>query len=237
MKILKRVMLVFLSFILLIAVAVFIFFKTAPQLGASPDGERLERMKAAENYDYPVFVNTIETKMDMPKGTMGKVLRHYFFEDKSNKNPKETIRVAPFDKNAFEDIPDDSIAFVWFGHSTILMKLNGTTILADPVLMGKRASMFPFLGPARFDYTKHVTVDELPSIDAMILSHDHYDHLDYPTIKALKDRVERFFLPLGVGAHFEHWGVEACAIYWHYVDVVWVFFYPALYLVGSVYHG
>ena len=209
MKIFKRIMLIFFSIILLLVLAVFVFFKTAPQLGASPKGERLERMKLASNYKYPVFLNTIETKMDMPKGTMGKVLRHYFFEDKSNKNPKEPINVRPFNKADFENIPQDSIAFVWFGHSSILMKLNGTTILADPVLMGKRASMFPFLGPKRFDYAQHVTVEELPKVDAMILSHDHYDHLDYPTIKALRDKVDRFFLPLGTGAHFERWGIPA----------------------------
>ena len=123
MKIFKRIMLIFFSILLLLAVAVFVFFKTAPQIGASPSGERLERMKLAPNYEYPVFLNTIETKMDMPKGTMSKVLRHYFFEDKSDKNPKEPITVRPFSKTDFEQISEDSIAFVWFGHSSILMKL------------------------------------------------------------------------------------------------------------------
>jgi len=212
MRIFKKIMLSLLGVVLLLLLATVIFFYTAPQLGASAKGDRLERMKAASNYEYPVFLNTIETKMEMPKGTMGKVLRHYFFEDKSNKKPVEPIKVQQFDKNAFESIPDDSIAFTWFGHSTILMKVSGVTILADPVLVGERTSMFTFMGPRRFRYTHHIDLEELPKIDAMILSHDHYDHLDFPTIKALKDRVDRFFLPLGTGAHFEHWGVEASKI-------------------------
>lgn len=207
MKILKRIMLAFLFIVLLLAAGVFIFFKSAPQIGASAKGDRLERMQQAANYREGVFINAVETKMDMPKGTMTKLFRHYFLEDKSDKNPKETINVKPFSKDEFEKIPKDSIAFVWFGHSTILMKIEGITILADPVLVGKRASMFPFMGPKRFDYSHHVTIDELPEIDAVILSHDHYDHLDYPTIKALKDKVSKFYLPLGVGAHFERWGV------------------------------
>ena len=207
MKIFKRIMLGLLGIILLLVIVAIIFFYTAPQLGASPSGERLEKMKEAPNYEYPIFINTIETKMEMPKGTMGKVLRHYFFEDKSKKNPNHPIKVQEFNKEAFEAIPEDSIAFTWFGHSTILMKIDGVTILADPVLVGKRTSMFTFMGPRRFRYTNHIGLEELPKVDAMILSHDHYDHLDYPTIKALKDKVDQFFLPLGTGAHFEHWGV------------------------------
>ncbi len=194
--------------ILLLIIGVIVFFYTAPQLGAPAKGGRLERMKIQSNYKYPVFLNTVETKMEMPKGTMGKVLRHYFLEDKSDKNPQTRLKVHAFDKQSFESIPEDSIAFVWFGHSTILVKVNGVTLLADPVIVGKRASMFSFMGPKQFDYTTSLQIDDLPKIDAVILSHDHYDHLDYPTIKTLKDRVERFFLPLGVGAHFEHWGVS-----------------------------
>ena len=207
MRIFKRIMTGLLGVILLLVLVTVVFFYTAPQIGARAQGERLARMKEVANYEYPVFLNTIETKMEMPKGTMGKLFRHYFLEDKSKKNPSSPIKVEPFNKDRFDEIPEDSIVFTWFGHSTILMKVDGVTLLADPVLVGKRASMFTFLGPRRFRYSSNVTIDDLPEVDAMILSHDHYDHLDYPTIKALKERVGKFFLPLGVGAHFERWGV------------------------------
>ncbi len=217
MKIFKRIMLVIVSIILLIVVALIIFFRTAPQIGGKATGERLERMQNAPNYSDGKFQNTIETKMEMTWETLRKTLAHYLFADKTFKNPQEVIKVTAFDAAAFAAIPDDSIAFTWFGHSTVLMRINGVTILADPVLEGKRASMFPFMGPERFDYSTHFSVDDLPEIDAVILSHDHYDHLDYPTIKALNEKVDRFYLPLGVGAHFEAWGVPAE----HIIELNW----------------
>lgn len=223
MKIFKRIMLTIVSLILLFIIAVVIFFRTAPQIGGTATGERLQRMQAAPNYKDGKFQNLVETKMEMTFATLRKTLTHYLFADKTFKNPQEVIRVKTFDARAFARIPDDSIAFTWFGHSTILIKIDGVTILADPVLVGKRASMFSFMGPERFDYEKHISVDDLPEIDAVILSHDHYDHLDYPTIKALNEKVDKFFLPLGVGAHFVEWGVSEANIaefnWWEEVDL------------------
>ena len=209
MKIFKYIMITALVIVLLLIAAITIFFLTAPQIGAKPEGDRLARMQQADNYQNGKFRNTVETNMDMSFSTMRKAMGHFLFADKSKKIPQQPIRVKPFSKEAFAAIPDDSMAFTWFGHSTILLRINGTTILTDPVIVGKRASMFSFMGPERFDYTHHVTLDDLPDIDAVILSHDHYDHLDYPTIRELKDKVDRFYVPLGVGAHFESWGVHA----------------------------
>lgn len=209
MKIFKRIMLVIASIILLIVLSVIVFFRTAPQIGGKATGERLERMQSASNFIDGKFQNTVETKMEMSFKDVRRTLAHYLFADKTNKNPQQPIRVQPFNAEAFAQIPDDSIVFTWLGHSTILLRINGVTILADPVLEGKRASMFSFMGPERFDYSDLIGVEDLPEIDAVILSHDHYDHLDYPTIKALADKVDRFYLPLGVGAHFEAWGVPA----------------------------
>ena len=224
MKIFKRIMLVFVSIVLLIILTLTLFFRMAPQIGGKASGARLERMQQAPNYKDGKFQNTVETNMEMTWETLKKTLSHYLFADKTFKNPQKPIRVQPFDAEAFAQIPDDSIAFTWFGHSTILMRINGVTILADPVLEGKRASMFSFMGPERFDYSQQLGVEDLPKVDAVILSHDHYDHLDYPTIKALKDKVGRFYLPLGVGAHFEAWGVPAENItelnWWDEVDLM-----------------
>ncbi|MEM7297242.1 MAG: MBL fold metallo-hydrolase [Bacteroidota bacterium] len=207
MRIFKRIMLTLLSIVLLLIVASIIFFKTAPQIGGKPSGERLERIKKANNYEEGVFVNTVETNMDMPWSTLKKVLSHYLFADKSDKSPKEPIQTQPFTSELFQNVNDSLIAMTWFGHSSILLKVDGVTILADPVLVGKRASMFTFMGPRRFRYKEHIGIDQLPKIDAVIISHDHYDHLDYPTIKTLKEKVNKFYMPLGIGAHFERWGV------------------------------
>ncbi|WP_420316548.1 MBL fold metallo-hydrolase [Ekhidna sp.] len=208
MKFFKRIMLILVSIIIVIVLAIIIFFRTAPQIGGSPFGDRLERMKSSPNFNDGKFQNTVETKMEMSFADVRKTLAHYLFADKSDKSPKESIQVKPFNATEFASL-SDSIAFTWLGHSTVLFRINGVTILADPVIIGERASMFSFMGPKRFDYSHHIKLEELPEIDAVILSHDHYDHLDYHTIRGLKDRVDRFFLPLGVGAHFEAWGIPA----------------------------
>lgn len=193
--------------LVLIAVGVLVFFKTAPQIGGKPAGERLERMKRADNYNDGVFLNTVETKMDMKLKDFKKLLRHYLFADKSKKSPASSIEVVPFHASHFTAIPDSTLGVSWFGHSSLLLKIDGVTILTDPVLDGKRASMFSFMGPRRFRYKEYVQAKDLPPVDAVIISHDHYDHLDYPTITALKEKVTRFYMPLGVGAHFEKWGI------------------------------
>ncbi len=207
MKIFKRIMLSIVIIILLIAGGVFIFFQTAPQIGGTPKGERLERMQQASNFKDGLFVNTVETNMDMPFSTLLKVMKEFFFGDKSKKIPQSTINTQLFSADVFENLSDSVIGVNWFGHSSILLKLDGVTILVDPVLEGKRASMFSFMGPERFPYEEYPGVEDLPKIDAVIISHDHYDHLDYPTIKRLKEKVNKFYMPLGVGAHFEEWGV------------------------------
>ncbi|SNT00170.1 L-ascorbate metabolism protein UlaG, beta-lactamase superfamily [Ekhidna lutea] len=200
-------MLTFIIIILLIVGGVIIFFQTAPQIGGKPKGERLDRMQSASNFKDGVFVNTLETKMDMSFADVRKTLAHYLFADKTNKSPRKTIETRPFNSVAFNNAADTGIFMTWFGHSSILLKVDGVTILFDPVLKGERASMFSFMGPKRFSYTEYPAIEDLPEVDAVIISHDHYDHLDYPTIKLLKDKVDRFYMPLGVGAHFESWGV------------------------------
>ena len=93
----------------------------------------------------------------------------------------------------------------------MLMKINGITLITDPVF-SKRASLFQFIGPKKFAYTHEFKISELPPVDLVLLSHDHYDHLDCKVIKALKDKADKFIMPLGVGSHLERWGVDPSKI-------------------------
>ena len=93
----------------------------------------------------------------------------------------------------------------WLGHSTVLLEIDGARVLTDPV-WGDRASPLAFAGPKRFQPVP-VPVSALPPLDAVIISHDHYDHLDYPTILELAELDVPFITSLGVGAHLEAWGV------------------------------
>ena len=208
MKIFKKILLGLLALIVGLTLYLVLFFQLAPQLGGEASGERLNRIQQADNYKDGVFVNTIETQMEMTWETMKKTLSHYLFEDKTFKSPQVQIQTQPFDRTNHEAAETlNELTVTWFGHSSILITLDGLNILTDPILVGQRASMFSLMGPLRFDYSEHISLDQLPQIDAVIISHDHYDHLDYPTIRDLNGKVDKFFMPLGVGAHFAEWGI------------------------------
>jgi L-ascorbate metabolism protein UlaG (beta-lactamase superfamily) len=102
--------------------------------------------------------------------------------------------------------PDSGLRVTWLGHSTVLIEMDGLRVLTDPV-WGPRASPFRLAGPKRFQPVP-VALREVPRVDLVVISHDHYDHLDYPTIRALAKIDVPFVTSLGVGAHLEAWGIE-----------------------------
>jgi L-ascorbate metabolism protein UlaG (beta-lactamase superfamily) len=191
-----------------LGLALVLYFSFAPRIGADPAGARLARIKASPNQVDGRFRNVVETGMDMPLGTLLGVLWE-FAKGAEGREPNGTIPTVDFDAKAWAAVPDTALAVCWFGHSSLLIKVDGITFLTDPVF-GERASTFSFAGPKRFNYAQHMRVDLLPQVDAVLLSHDHYDHLDHETIRQLKDK--RFIAPLGVGAHLERWGVPADSI-------------------------
>lgn len=100
----------------------------------------------------------------------------------------------------------DDLRITWLGHSTCLIEIDNQVFLTDPIF-SDRASPFSFMGPKRFTTEITFHVRDLPKIDAVLISHDHYDHLDYKTVVELQEKVERFYVPLGVGGHLERWGI------------------------------
>lgn len=106
---------------------------------------------------------------------------------------------------AWQKAPETGLRATWLGHSTLLLEIDGHRVLTDPV-WGDRASPVPIVGPKRFQPVP-VELAELPPVDAVLISHDHYDHLDYPTIRALVGSDVPFVTSLGVGAHLEAWGI------------------------------
>jgi L-ascorbate metabolism protein UlaG (beta-lactamase superfamily) len=117
--------------------------------------------------------------------------------------------------------PETGLRATWLGHSTVLLEIDGRRILTDPV-WGERASPVTFAGPKRFQPVP-VPITELPPLDAVVVSHDHFDHLDYPTILELAKLDVPFITSLGVGAHLEAWGVPAARIteldWWETADL------------------
>lgn len=147
--------------------------------------------------------------------------------------PVPVVRPAP---SSLATAPGSGLRITWLGHSTSLIEVDGKRLLTDPV-WGPRASPFGFVGPKRW-YPPLIELDELPHIDVVLISHDHYDHLDYPTIERISRWDSTFIVPLGVGAHLEYWGVARDKIveldWWQEVnlDLVKVVCTPARHASG-----
>lgn len=173
--------------------------------GAKPDGARLARIERSPQFAGGHFRNTAGVGPDLQQGTYGSMAREYFFGDQVRRPPGPLPIEDP--SVAWRQAPASGLRATWLGHSTVLLELDGFRILTDPV-WGERASPSSLVGPKRF-HPPPVPVTALPRLDAVVISHDHYDHLDAPTIRELARLEVPFFAPLGVGAHLEKWGVPA----------------------------
>lgn len=164
------------------------------------------------------FRNPRPKPVAIPEPT-GKVLWDFFFNKPRNTVPHSAIPVRRLTKHELETAPDHSLYRL--GHSTMLIKLRGGWWLTDPVF-AKRASPFSFLGPKRF-HAPPIALRELPAIRGVILSHDHYDHLDKASIRFLARRAGVFVCPLGVGDRLISWGVPAAKVHqldwWQSIDI------------------
>lgn len=190
-----------------IALVIMIFFITAciymqhPKFGKGPSGKRLERIEKSPNFSDGKFHNQSETPTFAEGHTFWGEVRKSLFGKFSDREPADNI---PSVKTDLHRLSNDSTWVVWFGHSSCFIQIDGKKILVDPVF-GKNASPIPWSVKA-FDGTMTYTISDVPEIDYLLITHDHYDHLDYETVSALRDKVKTVVCGLGVGAHFEHWG-------------------------------
>jgi L-ascorbate metabolism protein UlaG (beta-lactamase superfamily) len=132
------------------------------------------------------------------------------FQASPVKRPPAPVPVVRAGGGRFATAPASGLRVTWLGHSTLLIEIDGRRVLTDPV-WSDRASPFGWAGPLRW-YAPPVALDELPPLDAVLISHDHYDHLDQHTVAALAARGTTFVVPLGVGAHLAYWGVPEARI-------------------------
>ena len=174
--------------------------------GAAPEGERLARVERSPHYADGQFRNALPTAED---GFSLDVMVEFFAGGSDHRQPDEAVPVASRTAADFAERPD-GLRVTWFGHSTLLVEVEGARVLVDPV-WGDRASPSSWFGAPRF-VAPPLALADLPDVDAVAISHDHYDHLDMVTVRALAGRVPRWLVPLGVGAHLEAWGVSPEAI-------------------------
>jgi L-ascorbate metabolism protein UlaG (beta-lactamase superfamily) len=149
------------------------------------------------------------------------MLREFVFGGSAYRFPDAPLPVLRRSAADYRTPPASGLRVTWLGHSTLLLEIDGRRVLIDPV-WGERASPFTFMGPRRF-FAPPLPLDQLPAIDAVVISHDHYDHLDVPTVRALVGRGVRWVVPLGVGAHLRAWGVPEARVteldWWEAVEV------------------
>lgn len=172
--------------------------------GAHASGVRLERMRSSPRYADGIFHNTAPVSPGLKKGTVAPTISEFLCGGQRRTPPGPLPSMDPL--LHWSRPPETKLRATWLGHSTVLLEIDGLRVLTDPV-WGERASPVTFAGPRRFQPVP-VSLASLPPLDAVLVSHDHFDHLDYPTIVELARLDVPFVTSLGVGAHLEAWGVS-----------------------------
>lgn len=193
-------MIIVISLVAIILITTFIVLQL-PQFGKAPEGERLARLKASGFYK-DGKVDNISITPAITEGTnYAKLFWNFFFGRNERKNPKNAFH---FEKTDLKNLDPNKDLFIWLGHSGIYLQLSGKKILIDPVLCGY-SSPFSFSTKA-FAGADLYEASDFSDIDYLIITHDHWDHLDYHTVKELQPKVKQVITGLGVGAHLEYWG-------------------------------
>lgn len=174
--------------------------------GKRPAGKRLKKIQQSPNYKNGSFQNKSPTPVMAEDSSFWKTLRSYLNKPKDTKPPGP----LPFVETNLYDLENDAPVIVWFGHSSYLLRINGLNILVDPVFSNHAA---PFSSMVKaYPGADTYKATDMPEIDLLVQTHDHYDHLDYETIVALRPKIKKVITALGVGAHFEYWGYDTAII-------------------------
>ena len=189
-----------------------IVFVNQKSFGRLPQGARLERIEQSPHYVEGRFCNELKTRQLTSSKGFVRTMWDFLFKEYPNVTPEEPVAAI---KTDLKTLPRDSDLIVWFGHSSYLLQLDGKRMLVDPVLV--HGSPVRFIGKA-FKGADIFKPEDMPAVDYMITTHDHWDHLDYWTQTALRDSIGQVVTPLGVGEHFEYWDFDPariCELDWY----------------------
>lgn len=187
----------------IILIIVTLFVNLSPQFGASKKAKQTIKVLNSPNYHDGSFENKEKTVVM----TEFKVSTFFEFFTDGDKVPDKPIPVQKVEADQLNNLNDSITRVTWFGHSTVLIESAGKTIFIDPML-GQVPAPIPWFGSKRFNPELPIDIESIPFIDVVLISHDHYDHLDYESILKLKEKVGKFYAPLGVGAHLISWGIS-----------------------------
>jgi len=204
------VLLSLVGFVIVAVITISLLLNFYPTFGGSQSASKLKLFEQSGHYDDGRFVNEIPTSLNLNAGQFFSMMGEYISGLKNDK-PEQPLPVIKVDPLTLTTKTDSIARLTWFGHSAFLLEIDNKNILLDPML-GDVCGPFSWLGTKRFTSGLPIEIDQLPKIDAVFFSHDHYDHLDYGTILKIKDKVQHFFVPLGVAAHLLSWGVDSTRI-------------------------
>ena len=170
--------------------------------GRLPSGKRLERIKQSPNYVDGAFRYPVQTEVMNSSKSGFAIMWEFLTESRDDLRPKEPV---PSEKVDLSDLSREDDLIVWFGHSSYLLQIEGKRFLVDPVFY-KAAPVSWVNRP--YPGTDLWKPSDMPPCDWLLISHDHWDHLDYQCVKELKPKITHAIMPLGVGSHFEYWGYE-----------------------------
>ncbi|MCJ8274030.1 MAG: MBL fold metallo-hydrolase, partial [Psychrosphaera sp.] len=174
------------------------------QTKVQPNKKTLSAIQSSEQFKEGKFHNA-KAMEPMSLAKFPGYIKRYMTEDRVDIEPVKPVPVLPVTAQTLAQLPSDSITLFRLGHSSFLLKAAGEYWLIDPVF-SDRDSPFSFMGPKRY-HLPPITIDALPNIKGVIISHNHYDHLDKEAVKQLAAKVENFIVPLGIGHDLQNWGV------------------------------
>ncbi len=194
----------YLFLIILVALAAYLYNEFQhPRFGVDPSAERLARIEKSPNYKDGAFANYDPEPVNLVKDNFAVRMYNIHVAKGGKRTPKEPI---PTVKTDIKNIDPKLNVVIPLGHSSFFMQVDGVRILVDPVFLDY-AGPFSFINRA-FDGTVVYSLDDMPKLDYVFISHDHYDHLEYETMLALRGKVDKVITTLGVGAYLELWGYK-----------------------------
>ena len=197
----RRAVAIALGVLAALALGITLTLAGCQSFGEHASGDRLARMRQSPEWHDGRFENPQAMWSDLRDALL------HALAGGPDVEPSGQVPYATTDPAVLAVAPASGLRVTWFGHSSMLLEMDGARLLTDPI-WSDRASPFEGVGPHRW-YPPTIALDRLPAIDAVLISHDHYDHLDWATIVAMRSWRNVFIVPLGIGAHLQRWGIPA----------------------------
>ena len=202
---LKRILYTLLAIVATLGVSGYAFYETSDQFGSDLSDEQMAAYENSTRWNGEIFLNQIPTPENTSFDNIMGMLDE-FINNPVSTQPDAPVEVVKVSKAALLNNKTET-QLLWFGHSSALLQIDGLNLLFDPML-SKVPAPHPMLGSDRYSNELPIEIADLPYTDAVFISHDHYDHLDLPTIQELDAKVGHYYVPLGVGLHLEQWGIS-----------------------------